>query len=135
MKYLEVKGKKDLVQMSKCVIGTTYFGTDFDKEKCFTLLDRYFELGGNCIDTARCYAQWISDGDSASEKVIGEWLEAIKSREKTVLSTKGAFPAKDGKKRVNSYDIAEDIGQSLECLKTNYIDIYFLIFRLIGIFK
>ena len=126
MKYLEIKSKNNLIQMSKCVIGTTYFGTDFDKEKSFTLLDRYFKLGGNCIDTARCYAQWIPGGDSASEKVIGEWLESRKLREKTVLSTKGAFPAKGGIKRVNSADIAEDIGQSLEYLKTNYIDVYFL---------
>lgn len=126
MKYLEIKGKNDVVQMSKAVIGTTYFGTEFDKEKSFTLLDRYFELGGNCIDTARCYAQWIDGGVSASEKVIGRWLESRKSRDKTVISTKGAFPAKDGRKRVKSTDIIEDIGLSLECLKTNYIDVYFL---------
>ena len=126
MKFLEIKGKNSIVRMSKNVIGTTYFGTDFDKEKSFTLLDAFFELGGNCIDTARCYAQWINGGDSASEKVIGEWLETRRLREKTVLSTKGAFPSKNGIKRVTSADIVEDIGQSLECLKTDYIDVYFL---------
>ena len=126
MRYLEIKGKNDMIRMSKNIIGTTYFGTEFDKGKCFTLLDRYFELGGNCIDTARSYAQWIEGGDSASEKVIGQWFESRKLREKTVLSTKGAFYAKDGTSRVNSEAIIEDIGQSLECLKTKYIDIYFL---------
>ena len=126
MRFLEIKSKKSLVKMSKNVIGATYFGTEFDKEKCFTLLDSFFEFGGNCIDTARCYAQWLDGGDSASEKVIGEWLESRRCREKTVISTKGAFPSKDGKKRVNSAAIIEDIGQSLECLKTNYIDVYFL---------
>ncbi len=126
MRFLEIKGKKSVIKMSKNVIGTTYFGTEFDKEKSFTLLDSYFELGGNCIDTARCYAQWLAGGESASEKVIGEWLESRGSREKTVLSTKGAFPSKNGIKRVTSKDIVEDIGQSLECLKTDYIDVYFL---------
>ncbi len=126
MRFLEIKGKNSIVRMSKHVIGTTYFGTGFDKEKSFTLLDSYFELGGNCIDTARCYAQWIEGGESASEKVIGEWFESRNSREKTVLSTKGAFPSKSGIKRVTSADIIEDIGVSLECLKTNYIDVYFL---------
>lgn len=126
MKFLEIRGKNNLVQMSKCVIGTTYFGSEYDKAKCFTLLDRYFELGGNCIDTARCYAQWIDGGVSASETMIGNWLETRKSREKTIISTKGAFPAKDGRKRVKSTDLIEDIGRSLECLKTNYIDVYFL---------
>ena len=126
MRYLEVKCKNDLIKMSKNVIGTTYFGTEFDKDKSFTLLDRYFELGGNCIDTARCYAQWLDGGDSASEKMVGLWLQSRNAREKTILSTKGAFPAKDGTKRVNPESIREDIGQSLECLKTSYIDVYFL---------
>ncbi len=126
MKYLEICGKKDLVKMSKYVLGTTYFGSELDKGKCFTLLDKFFELGGNCIDTARCYAQWLDGGDSASETVIGEWIENRRCREKTVISTKGAFPAKDGTKRVNSASIREDIKRSLDCLKTDYIDVYFL---------
>lgn len=126
MRFLKIKGKNSVVKMSKNVIGSTYFGTDLDKEKSFTLLDLYYQLGGNCIDTARCYAQWLEGGESASEKVIGEWLESRRLRERIVLSTKGAHPSTSGIKRVNSADIVEDIGQSLECLKTNYIDVYFL---------
>ncbi len=126
MRYLNIKCKNGLIKMSKNVIGTTYFGTDFDKDKSFTLLDRYFELGGNCIDTARCYAQWLQGGVSASEKIVGEWMESRRMREKVVLSTKGAHPSVDGKRRVTSADIIEDIGLSLECLNTSYIDVYFL---------
>ena len=126
MRFLKIKGKNSVVKMSKNVIGSTYFGTDIDKEKSFTLLDLYYQLGGNCIDTARCYAQWLEGGESASEKVIGEWLESRRLRERIVLSTKGAHPSTSAIKRVNSADIVEDIGQSLECLKTNYIDVYFL---------
>ena len=112
--------------MSKYIIGTTYFGTEYDKEKCFTLLDRYFELGGNCIDTARCYAQWLEGGASASEKTVGEWMESRQMRERTTISTKGAHPTVNGEKRVTSAAIIEDIGLSLESLKTDYIDVYFL---------
>ena len=126
MRYLYIQGKNSSIKMSKIVIGSAYFGTDIDKEKSFTLLDRFFELGGNCIDTARCYLQWRDGGESASETLIGRWMDERKCREKVIISTKGAFPAKDGTKRVNSDSIKYDIERSLECLKTNYIDIYFL---------
>ncbi|KAH9174389.1 aryl-alcohol dehydrogenase [NADP+] [Lactarius sanguifluus] len=40
-----------------------------DKETSFKLLDAYFDLGGNFIDTANHYQ------DGASEEFIGEWAE------------------------------------------------------------
>lgn len=126
MRYLKIKGANGDIKLSKNALGTTYFGTSTDKKTCFALMDRFFELSGNCIDTARSYAEWLEGGESASEKVIGEWLESRRCREKTVLSTKGGFPHKDKKSRVTPKDIMEDIGLSLECLKTDYVDIYFL---------
>lgn len=39
-----------------------------DKAGCHEILDRFFALGGNFIDTANMYTKGVS------ESIIGEWL-------------------------------------------------------------
>ncbi len=75
------------------------FGTRVDERTAFALLDRFVERGGEWIDTADCYAFWLSEsgrGDD-SERVIGRWLAARPGVRDTVkLSTKiGAEPEGD----------------------------------------
>ena len=40
-----------------------------NKKQAFELLDAYFDLGGNFIDTANCYQS------EQSEAWIGEWMK------------------------------------------------------------
>lgn len=122
MRYLTVNNLK----ISKNILGTTYFGTTTDRQTAFSLMDRFVSLGGNTIDTARSYANWLPNGESASEKVIGEWMESYRCRENLCLITKCAFPAEKGKSRLSREEILGDLEQSLYCLKTNYVDILFL---------
>lgn len=80
-------------------LGTMLFGTRVDDGTAFAILDRFVERGGRWIDTADCYAFWLSDsgrGDD-SERVIGDWLRARPGvRERIALSTKvGAEPTGD----------------------------------------
>ena len=108
--------------LSKIAFGTHKFNLSKLKE-CSVILDEYFENGGNIIDTARCY------GNGESEKCIGEWLAASGARDHTVLITKGCNPNfTDGKyrSRITPDDLESDITQSLEALKSDYIDVYFL---------
>ncbi len=82
---------------SPLVLGTMLFGTRVGRDTAFALLDRFVERGGEWIDTADCYAFWLSEsgrGDD-SERVIGEWLAARPGvRDRVGLSTKvGAEPA------------------------------------------
>ena len=59
------------------VLGTMYFGTRTDEATSFALLDRFVEAGGTTLDTANCYAFWISETGSGgqSEQVLGRWLQ------------------------------------------------------------
>ena len=82
------------------VLGTMLFGTHIEEATAYTLLDRFVERGGRWIDTADCYAFWLSEsgrGDD-SERVIGRWLAARAGiRERVLISTKiGAEPVGSG---------------------------------------
>lgn len=52
------------------------------KEQSFKLLDAFFEMGGNFIDTANNYQ------NDQSETWIGEWMRARGNRDQVVLATK-----------------------------------------------
>ncbi|KAK0231825.1 NADP-dependent oxidoreductase domain-containing protein [Armillaria nabsnona] len=53
-----------------------------NKESSFKLLDAYFDMGGNFIDTANGYQ------DETSEEFIGEWAEKRGIRDQLVIATK-----------------------------------------------
>ena len=86
----------------------------------FELLDAVWEAGGDTFDTARCYYA------GESEKILGRWVASRGLREKVVLITKGAHPTAEEWNRVTPQCIANDIGESLDNLQTDTIDIYFL---------
>ncbi|MGN0594118.1 MAG: aldo/keto reductase, partial [Hominimerdicola sp.] len=110
----------------------TYGVADFERhdndDYYFQFLDKYVELGGWCIDTARVYCDWLENGHNASEGVVGRWIKARNCREKIVLATKGGHPEMEHmyENRLNREELTKDLNDSLECLQTDYIDIYFL---------
>lgn len=92
MKFMEVNSVDGTIRMSKIVKGADYFGTTISEDTAFALLDRYFELGGNTIDTARIYGQANPadpDGPTYSEGIVGRWLASRGMRKDVVLVTKG----------------------------------------------
>ncbi|MDP4152836.1 MAG: aldo/keto reductase [Bacillota bacterium] len=115
MKYLQFNELK----ISKLVLGTDYYGTSVDVKTSYSLLNGFTESGGNCIDTARVYS------DGTSESLIGEWLNERNNRHKIILVTKGGHPL-NGHSRLSRENLTLDIDSSLNALKTDYIDIYFL---------
>src|SRR5258707_9989999 len=94
----------------------------------FDLLDEFVALGGNFIDTAHVYSNWIPGEKSRSEKTIGEWLKDRGNRTEIVLATKGAHPdlATMHISRLSPADIAHDVAESLEFFQTDSIDLYWL---------
>ncbi|MGN1133309.1 MAG: aldo/keto reductase, partial [Oscillospiraceae bacterium] len=124
----ELKNSRYSLKLPVLTLGTANFERQDNDEKYFELLDRYVELGGTCLDTARCYCDWVEGGHNASESVIGRWLEKNNCRDKIIISTKGGHPAMDDMKtsRLSPEELRYDLEHSLECLKTDYIDIYFL---------
>lgn len=112
---------------SQIALGTDSLGTYIDESDSKLILNEYTNLGGNLIDTASVYADWEKGEKSRSEKVIGRWMKEKNNRHNIIISTKGGHhDLKTGHSRLSSEDITKDINASLENLKTDYIDFYFL---------
>jgi len=93
------------------------------------LLDAYFELGGNFLDSAIIYADWLPGYErSASEKTIGRWMRTRNNRKRVVIGTKGAHPDFSALTipRLSKADITHDVETSLINLGTDWIDLYWL---------
>lgn len=98
------------------------------RDTSFELMDRFLVRGGNFLDTARVYSDWVPGERSRSEKLIGQWLRSRKNRSRIVLATKGAHPELQTMHipRLSREDITYDVEQSLRHLQTDYIDLYWL---------
>lgn len=116
------------IKVSQIVLGTDSFGTYIPEEDAFCLLDRYIDLGGNTIDTARMYGMQTFGEPGKSEIAIGKWLCSRGGRDKIVISSKCAHPPREDmtKSRLSEKEIERDIDESLLSLKTDYIDILWL---------
>ena len=118
----------DLVVSALCY-GTNALGTAYDQAVSNALLDQFAGLGGNFIDTARSYGDWIPGiPPAASERAIGAWLKG-QDRKNFVIATKGGMVDMrkgDWRPRVTPQDIAQDLGESLEHLGISSVDLYWL---------
>lgn len=116
------------IKVSSVVLGTDAFGTSISEKDSFDLMDTYFELGGNTIDTARVYGCHHGGSCGASEQTIGRWMASRKCRSKIIISTKCAHPRIDTMNtgRLSEREIESDIDESLLALGTDYIDILWL---------
>lgn len=126
MKRLEIPSST--LEVSEICLGTVGLGATIDLPSSFTMLDRYLELGGNFLDSANVYSDWIPGEKSRSEKTIGRWLKARNNRDQVVLATKGAHPRLETMhlSRLAPKDIVHDLDQSLTSLRTDWIDLYWL---------
>ncbi|MBR4099503.1 MAG: aldo/keto reductase [Clostridia bacterium] len=115
------------LSISKLVLGSHLFGTEIDEKTSFALLDRFFEAGGNIVDTASVYANWLSSEKHKSEKTLGKWLDSCGHRKEMIVVTKGGHhDLETNKSRLFYKDVREDLEKSFENLRTDYIDIYYL---------
>ncbi len=123
-----LKNDKYEIKLPSLTFGTSDFMRHDNDEVYFELLDTYCSCGGWFIDTARVYCDWLENGHNSSEGVIGRWIKARNNRDKIVLATKGGHPAMGhmDKNRLSREDLEKDINDSLECLGTDYVDIFFL---------
>ena len=111
------------------VLGTMYFGTRTDEATSFALLDRFVEAGGRILDTANCYAFWVSDTGHGgqSEALIGRWLQANPGlRDDLVIATKVGVEPVDGGgiEGLSAEVIAREAELSRERLGVETIDVY-----------
>jgi len=109
-------------------LGTGDMGAGIDRQSSFRMLDEFLAGGGNFIDTASIYSDWIPGETSRSEKLIGAWMQARRIRSQVVLATKGAHPRLDSMHvgRLSPGEVASDLEASLRHLQTEVIDLYWL---------
>ena len=123
MRYREFGGK----QVSVLALGSTDFGGTISASQAADFMDAYRALGGNFIDTAHVYGDFITWKGGESEKVIGRWLDG-QDRDAIFLSTKGGHPRHDTMTvgRLSREEIMDDARRSLDNLHTGCVDIYWL---------
>jgi aryl-alcohol dehydrogenase-like predicted oxidoreductase len=115
------------LRVSPLCLGTMTFGTEWGwgapRETCEALLDRFFDAGGNFVDTADGYT------GGTSEQIAGDWIAKRGERDRVVLATKYTFsgcpgdPNAGGNARKNLHRALEG---SLRRLKTDYVDLYWV---------
>ncbi len=106
---------------SRILLGTAYFGDGISEKEAFAIMDRYCELGGTHIDTARLYAGGVS------EEIVGRWFESRRP-ENILVSTKGGYYDYDAGEipRLFKKDVESDIDKSLKALKLDTVNFYWL---------
>lgn len=120
--------KTDL-SVSQLCLGTNMFGSAMAPETAEQILEKFFASGGNFIDTAHSYGDWIPNiPRGASENALGKLL-AGKNRGDYVIATKGCefdYRAGDFALRVTPELLAADLNGSLKNLGIDTIDLYWL---------
>ena len=118
----------DILDISAVSFGTTGLGTEISEADSFRLMDAYLDMGGNFIDTARVYSDWVPGETGRCERIIGDWMAARRNRSRVVLATKGAHPRLGSMHtaRMSKAEVEEDLRLSLKALRTDAIDLYYL---------
>ena len=88
------------------------------------MLDAYVSHGGNFIDTADVYNQWVEGHvGGESETIIGNWMSARSNRASMVIATKvSMLNTRPGLSAKNIFAACEE---SLNRLQSDYIDLYY----------
>lgn len=119
------------LRVSPIGLGTVGAGLDWDGADADRIFDAYLDLGGNLVDSAHVYSDWVPPETARSERVVGDWLSRSGKRDKIVLMTKGGHPDMTGdnpdvhQSRMTAADMRADIESSLQKLRCDVIDIYF----------
>lgn len=116
------------LHVSSLCLGTANLGIDGDEEAAFRLLDAFVDSGGNFLDSARVYSDWVPGEHGRSERILGDWLSSRGNRSRMVLATKGGHPRLDamGRSRLSPGELESDLDASLKALRTDAIDLYYL---------
>ncbi len=116
------------LKVSEICLGTMQFGWTADEDASRRVMDAFQEAGGNFIDTADVYSNWVGEASygGKTEEIIGRWLQDKGGRRDCILATKvrGKMwegPNGEGLSRHHILQACED---SLRRLRTDYIDLY-----------
>lgn len=105
---------------ARMCLGAMNFGKRTSEGDSKAIIERALELGIVHIDTANAYT------DGNSERIVGEAIAS--KRDRVVLATKCGFGRAQGGKPegLSRPRLLSAIGESLERLRTDWVDIYYL---------
>ncbi len=87
-------------------------------------MDAYSAHGGNFIDTADMYNQWVEGHiGGESETIIGSWMKSRGNRSSMVIATK--VSKMDSRPGLSAKNIFAACEESLNRLQTDCIDLYY----------
>lgn len=117
----------DLMPISPIGLGTVNAGLDWDGAEADRLLETYVELGGNLVDSARIYSDWVKPEIARSERVIGDWIARRGHRDDVILISKGGHPPLEDlhHSRMKKEDMEYDLNATLKNMRLDYLDLYF----------
>ena len=105
-------------------LGGNVFGWTADEAESFAVLDAYAEAGGNFVDTADGYSQWVpGHRGGESEEIVGRWMAARGNRDAIVLATK--VGSKSDRKGLAADNVRTATEESLQRLQTDHIDLLY----------
>ena len=121
-------GTTDL-KVSTICLGTMTWGEQNSQEEGFEQMDYALDQGINFFDAAEMYpSPCRKETYGKTEKIIGNWLNNRKNRNKIILASKISGPGmsyiRGGGPQYTEKKISEAIENSLKRLKTDYIDLY-----------
>ncbi len=113
------------LKVSSLCLGTMTFGNQSDKQESLAILDKALAAGINFIDTADAYPLGGTFAQlGTTEEYIGDWLTG--KRDQVVLASKCCVPMGPGANEwgLSRKHIMKAIEDSLQRLKTDYLDLY-----------
>ncbi|OBF41808.1 aldo/keto reductase [Mycobacterium sp. ACS1612] len=117
------------LRVSPFALGAMTFGKDpgaagSSVEESEKILETYFDLGGNFVDTANLYT------NGHSERILGDWFAAHPGRrERVVVASKffcNMFPGDPNGGGAGRGAITAQLHDTLRRLQTDYLDLYWL---------
>ena len=117
-------------------LGSMQFGWSADEATSVSIMDAYYQAGGNFIDTADIYTTWTpGNPGGVSEEIIGRWMKARGNRDDIVVATRvrggmGGMGNSQGRKTVHQREglsrrwIMKACEDSLRRLQIDHIDLY-----------
>ena len=121
-------GNTDL-KVSTICLGTMTWGEQNTEKEGLEQMDVALDKGVNFWDTAELYSvPPKAETFGHTEIIIGNWFQKTKKREKVILATKVAGPARNylrnGENSFVGKNLEDALNGSLKRLKTDYIDLY-----------
>jgi len=121
-------GNTDL-EVSTICLGTMTWGEQNSQKEAFEQMNYALNCGVNFFDAAEIYPSPCKEETyGETERIIGNWFNQNKNRNRVVLASKVAGPGlpwiRNGGQNFSEKKIKKALEDSLKRLQTDYIDLY-----------